>query len=415
MLENEIRKRKKYSLIAMGIGAFSLMAFLIVLLFSMFSFNSYADTKEDMEKAKQEKEEKEKELAEAEKNLADTQNALTLLESEQGTYQGQMYLLNQEMQLVADNLAVLEAKQALKEMDIEETNALIEENIQLQESQYEAMKTRVAWLYEEGSASLFDLMLSADGLSEFLNYASYVEAINAYDRKQLEDYIATGEAIETEKAELLLQMEELEEIGNELISQQEGVTVMIDATATQIATMAESIAATEAAEAAYMAECDNKKDEVALAESEYETIKAKYEEELRLSELAKLSEKRDISSVTFEEGDEYLLANLIFCEVGAWDYEGQLAVGAVVMNRVLSSRYPNTITGVIYAKYQFSPVLDGHLASALANDKAQANDGSAYKAARAAMAGETNVGNCYYFRTPIEGLEGIHIGGHIYY
>ena len=107
-----------------------------------------------------------------------------------------------------------------------------------------------------------------------------------------------------------------------------------------------------------------------------------------------------------------MLANLIYCEAGGEPYAGQLAVGAVVINRVLSSRYPNTVTGVIYQKYQFSPTLNGHLASALAINKAT---NSCYKAADEAMAGTTNVGNCVYFRTPIEGLTGITIGGHIFY
>ena len=122
--------------------------------------------------------------------------------------------------------------------------------------------------------------------------------------------------------------------------------------------------------------------------------------------------KNKFSEVTFEDGDKMLLANLIYCEAGGEPYEGQMAVGAVVINRVLSSVYPDTVTGVIYQRGQFSPVSDGHLALALASDKATT---SCYQAAEAAMSGRTNVGNCVYFRTPIPGLEGIRIGGHIFY
>ncbi len=131
-----------------------------------------------------------------------------------------------------------------------------------------------------------------------------------------------------------------------------------------------------------------------------------------MSKLAAQSKWRDISEVSFEEGDRYLLANLIYCEAGNQPYEGQLAVGAVVINRVLSSVYPDTVVGVIYQNRQFAPVGDGHLALALAEDRATA---ACYKAADEAMGGHTNVGNCVYFRTPIEGLTGIQIGGHIFY
>ena len=106
------------------------------------------------------------------------------------------------------------------------------------------------------------------------------------------------------------------------------------------------------------------------------------------------------------------MANLIYCEAGGEPYAGQLAVGAVVINRVLSGVYPDTVTGVIYQNKQFSPAGSGRLALALSENRATP---ACYKAADEAMSGQTNVGNCVYFRTPIEGLTGIRIGGHIFY
>lgn len=108
----------------------------------------------------------------------------------------------------------------------------------------------------------------------------------------------------------------------------------------------------------------------------------------------------------------YLLANLIYCEAGGEPYAGKLGVGSVVINRVLSSKFPDSIVGVIYQSGQFSPVASGRLELALASDKA--ND-ECYRAAEEAMSGATNVGNCVFFRTPIPDLTGISIGGHIFY
>jgi spore germination cell wall hydrolase CwlJ-like protein len=83
------------------------------------------------------------------------------------------------------------------------------------------------------------------------------------------------------------------------------------------------------------------------------------------------------------------------------------------MNRVLSSVYPDTITGVIYQSGQFSPVASGRLALALAEGRATS---SCYQAADEVMSGTTNVGNCVYFRTPVEGITPKYtIGGHIFY
>ena len=68
--------------------------------------------------------------------------------------------------------------------------------------------------------------------------------------------------------------------------------------------------------------------------------------------------------------------------------------------------------GVVYQSRQFSPVGSGRLDLALGANKANAD---CYKAAEEAMSGVTNVGNCVYFRTPVEGLNGINIGGHVFY
>jgi len=56
-----------------------------------------------------------------------------------------------------------------------------------------------------------------------------------------------------------------------------------------------------------------------------------------------------------------LMASIINCEAGAEPYQGKLAVGVVVMNRIKSRSFPNTLKKVIYQKYQFSPVRNGSL------------------------------------------------------
>lgn len=183
------------------------------------------------------------------------------------------------------------------------------------------------------------------------------------------------------------------------------VSGLVSQTTANVASYANQIADAEETINALESMIDEQEQDIAA-------LQKQYEEELAKSRLAAKSKWRDISEITFEEGDRKLMANIIYCEAGAEPYEGQVAVGAVVVNRVLSSVYPNTVVGVIYQKKQFSPVASGRLALALANDSATA---SCYKAADEAMSGTTNVGQCVYFRTPIPGLEGIRIGGHIFY
>ena len=371
-----------------------------------------ADTKEQMDAAEKKKQEKEEELASAQQDLERTEENLAALERVRVGYQGELNLLNEEMQLVADNLAVLETRMELKQMEIDETRAALEAAVNLRQNQYDSMKARIRFLYEGGSNGYMDILLSADDFGEFLNFADYVEQLSAYDRAKLDEYVRTEGEIGEQSLRLQEEMSELVSLQEGVAEQQARVSELIGKTSNRIAATAESIEDVEAQADEYEREVQEKQQEADEAEQEYLKIKAKYEEELRLSRLAAQSAWRDISQVTFEEGDRYLLANLIYCEAGGEPYEGQVAVGAVVINRVLSSVYPDTVTGVIYQRFQFSPVNSGMLANALAVDKATP---SCYRAADEAMSGVTNVGNCVYFRTPIPGLEGIRIGGHIFY
>lgn len=90
-----------------------------------------------------------------------------------------------------------------------------------------------------------------------------------------------------------------------------------------------------------------------------------------------------------------LMSAIIFCEAGSESYAGKKAVGIVVMNRVRSKLYPNTVKGVIYQKYQFSPVRNGAMSRALkAYDDGKfttKNHKECIKAAKAVLKGDTKV------------------------
>ena len=87
------------------------------------------------------------------------------------------------------------------------------------------------------------------------------------------------------------------------------------------------------------------------------------------------------------------MASIIFCEAGNQSYAGKLAVGIVIKNRMDSKSFPNSITGVIYQRGQFTPARNGMLKSAMAKyNKTGFKKGSAYKeclkAAKASLSGK---------------------------
>jgi spore germination cell wall hydrolase CwlJ-like protein len=221
----------------------------------------------------------------------------------------------------------------------------------------------------------------------------------------LEQFKQTRKDVEEKKAQLESELEDLNDLKAEAEAEKMKVSSLVIQTSNNVSSYSSQIAEAEAT-------IDALSSVISAQDENIAALQKQYEEELAKSRLASQSTWRDISEVTFDEGDRRLLANLIYCEAGGEPYEGKVAVGAVVINRVLSSIYPNTVVGVIYQNKQFSPVNDGHLALALTYEKANAD---CYKAADEAMSGYTNVGQCVYFRTPIEGLEGIKIGGHIFY
>lgn len=103
----------------------------------------------------------------------------------------------------------------------------------------------------------------------------------------------------------------------------------------------------------------------------------------------------ETETIKYSKAELRLLSALIYCEAQGESYNGKLAVGIVVMNRVRSERYPNTLKGVIYQKYQFSPVRNGTLKKALSEyDKGKftsAAEKECIKAAKGALNGTKSI------------------------
>ena len=129
-------------------------------------------------------------------------------------------------------------------------------------------------------------------------------------------------------------------------------------------------------------------------------------EEYQASQTAAASSSSVISA---DSNDVAMLAALIECEAGGESYTGMVAVGAVVVNRVNSSSFPNSISGVIYQSGQFTPVATGTFKSVLARGARS----DCYAAAQAALAGESPVGGCLYFNSGYG--SGIQIGYQHFY
>ena len=118
-------------------------------------------------------------------------------------------------------------------------------------------------------------------------------------------------------------------------------------------------------------------------------------------------------SAPAETSDLVLFAAILECEAGGGGYDGLLAVATVIMNRVESPRYPNTLKGVIYQSGQFSPTWNGSLSKVLNRGPSSI----CYQVARDALNGKrlASVSGCYQFRAASTGHSGTVVGGNVFF
>lgn len=265
-----------------------------------------------------------------------------------------------------------------------------------EEAQYESMVSRIKYMYENGNHTILEMLLSSRCMAEFISRAEFFSAINEYDRKMLQEYVANSELIIQKEKELEETVASLASMQKDLDSKEKAIKAKISNTS---------------------AELDKYTQKLELAREE-----AKKAEELAKEEIKPIipensgtvsggSTVTSTPGVSYTEDDVVLLAALIECEAGSRNYDAMLAVGSVVVNRMKSRYYPNTLQGVIYHPNQFPPATDGKVDRVLA----RGIKSSCEKAARDALNGKNNVGGCMSFRAASSGRPGIVIGDNVFF
>ena len=350
--------------------------------------------------------------------------------------------LNAQLEDVQKALEDVEAQIIKKNAQIAETQDELMQMEETQKERYEAMKVRIRFMYEHSDSSILDSFMGAQSMSDFLNRVEYFSQVMAYDREQLSEYEALLTGLEEKQTELFGQKEELLSLQQDQQDQQEKLKALVaDAREDLKAAGVETEDAQNAlndldaklkaqedyqtvleAQLAYEEELEAQK--AAEDRARMEEIK-RQEEELRLKreEEARRRQEAEQNGIDPEEGasessgaypasaeDLELLACIIQCEAEGEPYIGKLAVGSVVLNRVASSSFPNTIMGVIYQSGQFSPVASGRMAARLA---AGANS-ECYQAAREVLNGNITV-PYLYFRRDNGTIDGYVIAHHVFY
>lgn len=358
-------------------------------------------------------------IGELEQRKQEKEQELERLNQYKSNLSGELQQLDTQLYNISADLEKLEQQLDETNASIAEKEAGIEKMERKSKEQYQNMKRRIKYIYENGQGNIMEILLASKSISDFLNRSEYAAAITNYDRNMLDVYIETLHAIEDEKKRLEEKRQEEEDLKNEKEEKQNEVYTLIEEKKVKINAAQGQISDAENTLDGYEEEIARQK----AYEDELEKQKEKEEAE-RLEQLRRQKEKEKEKEQEKEQekqkaenvkaipaqGDEALLAAIIECEAGSEIYEGKLAVGSVVMNRVASSSFPNTVVGVIYQSGQFSPVASGRFATVLAKGAGS----SSVKAAKEILAGKRTI-DALYFRRNNGLIEGTVIGNHVFY
>lgn len=339
--------------------------------------------------------------AQAESGKENAQKKLSALNGEEASLRQYLEQLDEELTKVSMRVNEIEGLMEEKQEELDQMQQRLKDAKEAQLEQYYNMKKRIQFMYEKGNDTYMTLMLSAEGFGDMLNKNAYFTKLTEYDRKMLQNYVELQEQIKNDEADMGDAKEALTVLQLEASEQSAQLMEVVKKVGDNIKDYQEQIASQEKQMKEY-------EEQIAAENNNIEEAK----KEMAMQEkLAGTSIMRDLSGLSVSASDLDMLAAIIECEAGGEPYVGKVAVGAVVLNRLRSSRFPNTIMGVLYQKRQFSPVGSGRFAVVLARGA----NATCYQAAQDALAGQSPVGEKLFFRTPIPGLTGQQIGGHIFY
>lgn len=285
--------------------------------------------------------------------------------------------------------------------------------------QYEMMKKRIQYMYEASSGNFFTSLLESKSMTDLLNRAEFFSTVSQYDREMLEKLQTIHKEIKQKKADLLAKQSEMEKQQKQLTANYNQLISMISSTSSKLEDYKAQIAAAEEAKKA--AEEAKKENENSMnsndsSDSTENTEKPSKPEETPSKPEEKPSKPEEKPSKPQKPSSNTelaLFAAILECEAGSTNYDGLLAVATVIMNRKESPKYPNTITGVIYQKGQFSPTWSGKLDKVLQRGAKPL----CYTVAKDALNGKRHsaVKNCYQFRASWTGHSGTVIGGNVFF
>lgn len=171
---------------------------------------------------------------EAQAGLAEAQANISSLESKKQELESYLNELNLQYNELTESISQLSVEAAEKEEELKNIKVQLEAAKQDAQNQYEAMKIRIKYMYENGGSTMLEMLLSADDLSDFLNQASNVASISTYDRRMLKKYEETQEAIRIQEEQIEEESASISSLLSEKSTKQQEVQNLVYSTSDSI-------------------------------------------------------------------------------------------------------------------------------------------------------------------------------------
>lgn len=265
-----------------------LIILMVIMVVGVFPFSIAAS---ELDNAKQEK-------VDLEQKKKDIDNQIAALESEKTDIVNYIEKLDLQLNELTEQMNILTADIEEAEADLKVTQKDLEKAKALEEKQYDSMKKRVQYIYENGEPSYLEILVESKNISEFLNQVEIRSKITEYDNNLLDEYNKITEEVSQKEEELEGKLSSLGLMQEELQYEQEAVEVLVQAKGEELARREEQLIASENVAKEYEAELEAKLAEIAHLEEEErqrqeEELRRKQEEERKRKEAAERKRLED--------------------------------------------------------------------------------------------------------------------------
>ena len=188
----------------------------------------YASEVEELKQLEDERQQALEMIEELKSSITSVQKDIEHLTIEKNSIQSYINSLDAQINIVTNEISDFENEIEEKIVSIKETKKSLEHAKEVCDQQYEAMKLRIRYMYENGKSSMLEIFIGSKSMAEMLKQVTFMEAVYEYDRNMLDEYTAIKDEIALKETLLEAELHNLELMQKELTVQKENLNSIIN-------------------------------------------------------------------------------------------------------------------------------------------------------------------------------------------